>query len=148
MSRALSFDAELIGPWVAEKTGGTWHKGRGTAMGKLVNGEIVAGILYEDYSGTNIVCHIAGVGNWADRELIWMIFDYPFNQIKVNRMTAPICSTNEKSIRLVEHFGFKIEAKLHGATSKGDLLLYTMFRDDCKYLRGRYGKERRRTSTT
>ena len=45
------FDADLIGPWVCEKTGGTWIKGRGTAIGKLnQNGDLVAGVLYEDWN--------------------------------------------------------------------------------------------------
>lgn len=140
MKLGLSFDAELIGPWVYWKTGGEWTPERGKAIGKIRDGKLVAGVIYEDYSGTNVICHIAGEGNWADRYFLAVIFDYPFTQLKVNRITAPICSSNKKSIDLVTKMGFNLEAKLHGATSKGDLLIFSMFKDECKYLRGKYGK--------
>lgn len=140
MKLALSFDAELVGPWVSERTGGGWTKGRGSAIGKLKNGELVAGILYEDSNGTNIMAHIAGEGNWLDKTLLWVMFDYPFRQLGVNRITAPVNSDNAKSIAFLERLGFIMESKLHGATSNGDILLFRMFKSECKYLEGRYGK--------
>lgn len=136
----ITLDARHVGPWVSEKTGGTWCEGRGSAIGRIKDGELVAGVLYEDFTGANIVCHIAGVGNWANREYLGIIFDYPFNQLKVRRITVPICSTNAKSIALVDHMGFKIEAELTQATLAGNLLIYRMFRDECKYLGGKYGE--------
>lgn len=140
MSLALSFDAELIGPWVCERTGGTWCKGRGTAIGKVKNGKLIAGILYEDCNGTNVVAHIAGEGIWLDRSLMWLMFNYPFVQLGVNRITAPVNSNNAKSIAFLERIGFIMETKLHGATSNGDILLFRMFKSECKYLEKDYGE--------
>lgn len=148
MKQALSFDAEILGPWVAEKCGGKWTSGRGTAIGRIDENGPFAGILYEDWNGSQIVCHIAGDGNWLNRLFLWIIFDYPFNQIGAKMMTAPICSTNIKSIRMVEHMGFELEGRLRGATSKGDLLLYVMRKENCKYLRGRYVQRRLGSSST
>lgn len=139
-SKAICWDDGLIGEWVSRRTGGSWIKGQGTGLGKLVDGKLVAGVLYENYSGTNVVSHIAGEGNWADRYFLGVIFQYPFWGLKVNRITAPVCESNQKSIDLLTKMGFNLEAKLRGATSKGDLLLYVMFKDECKYLRGKYGK--------
>lgn len=141
MKPVLSFDPEWVGPWVCARTGGTWVSGRGSVIGKVnEDGILVAGVLYEDWSGTNLVCHIAGEGRWADREFLAVIFDFPFNQQKAKRITAPVCSSNTKSIALVTKMGFNLEARLLGATSKGDLLLFSMFKDECKYLRGKYGE--------
>lgn len=140
MKRALSFDAELVGPWVCERTNDTWIKDRGTVIGKIDNGNIVAGVIYENWNGSSVVCHIAGQGRWADKYYLAVIFDYPFNQIKANKIIAPVCSTNQKSIDMLTHMGFNQEAKLLGATSKGDLLFFVMNRENCKYLRGKYGE--------
>ena len=140
MKRALSFDAELVGPWVCEKIGVEWHPGSATAIGKIIDGKLIAGVLYQNWNGANIVEHIAGIDNWADRTFLAVIFDYPFNQIGAKRITVSICSSNTKSIDLVKKMGFNQEAKLHGATSKGDLLIFSMFKDECKYLRGKYGR--------
>jgi len=137
----LCLDAERVGPWVCDRAGGTWVKGRGTAIGRLVDGELVAGVLYEDFTGPNVVCHIAGDGNWATRGYLGVIFDYPFNQLGVKRITVPVCSANLRCIALVKRMGFIMEARLSRATPAGDLLLFAMFKDDCRYLGGRYGKE-------
>jgi RimJ/RimL family protein N-acetyltransferase len=134
----LIFDASIVGPWVSEKTGGTWCAGRGQAIGKLTDGKLVAGVLYEDFNGANVVCHIAGEGQWADRRFLAVIFDYPFNQLKVRRITVPVDGKNIKSQKLVEHMGFVLESRLEQATLDSDLLLYRLFKDDCKYLKGKY----------
>ncbi len=135
----LCLDAEIVGPWVASRTGGTWSPGRGTAIGKLDDqGNLIAGVLYEDWNGAHIVCHIAGEGNWASRRFLNVIFDYPFNQLKVKRITVPVGSTNIKSIHLVTRMGFALESTLAQAIPDGDLHLFRMFRSECQYLRGKY----------
>ena len=134
----LFYDAEVIGPWVCERAGGTWLPGRATAIGQMKDGQINAGVLYEDYNGANVVCHIAGEGLWANRRLLATIFDYPFNQLKVRRITVPINSTNTKSINLVNRMGFKLESTLAQATPEGDLCLFRLFWDECKYLEEKY----------
>jgi len=134
----VSFDDDAIGPWVCEKTGGTWVKGRGTAIGLVKGGAIEAGVLYEDFSGSNIVCHIAGQGGWASRSFLALIFHYPFVQLGAKRITAPVASTNAKSINLVHRMGFELECTLAQAIPEGDLHLFRMWRDDCKFLRGKY----------
>jgi len=100
----------------------------------------VAGVLYEDYNGANVVCHIRGEPGWADRRFLGIIFDYPFNQLNVKRITVPVNSTNKESIKLVTHMGFTLESTLAQATPDGDLLLFCLFKKDCKYIRGKYGK--------
>lgn len=138
----LCLDAEIVGPWVASRTGGTWSPGRGAAIGKLDDqGNLIAGVLYEDWNGANIMCHIAGEGNWASRQFLNVIFDYPFNQLEVRRITVPVGSTNIKSIHLVTRMGFALESTLAQAITSGNLLLYRMFRSECQYLRGKYGKK-------
>lgn len=136
----LCLDAARVGPWVCERAGGTWVEGRGSAIGRLVDGELVAGVLYEDWNGANVMCHIAGAGNWATRHYLGVIFHYPFCQIGARRITVPVCSTNAKCIAMVERMGFTMEARLHRATPVGDLLLFVMFKDECKFLGGRYAE--------
>lgn len=140
MKSGLFFNESEIGPWVCAGTGGSWCEGRGRAIGLKKDGEIVAGVLYEDWNGANIVCHIRGEGNWASKLFLAVIYDYPFNKLGVKRVTVPIDSTNEKCIKLVKHMGFTLESTLERATSFGDLLIFRMFKEDCKYLKGKYGQ--------
>lgn len=134
----ITVDADLVGPWVSEKTGGTWCKGRGTGIGRLKDGKLIAGVLYEDFTGANVVCHIAGDEGWATRKFLGIIFSYPFNQLGVKRITAPVNSTNAKSILLMHRLGFTLEATLTQVIPDGDLLLYRMFASECRFLGDRY----------
>ena len=135
----LFYDAEVIGPWVCARAGGQWFSGRGTAIGQIKEGNIISGVIYECWNGVNIFMHIAGFGYWANRRFLNRIFDYPFNQINVKRITVTISSSNKKCIKLVEKMGFTLESTLAQATPDGDMLLYRMFKHECKYLGGKYG---------
>ncbi len=134
----IYLDSDVIGPWVCEKAGGQWVAGNGQTIGLLKDGELVAGVIYEQFNGANIVCHIRGEPGWANRKYLATIFDYPFNQLRVNRITVPVNGKNETSKRLVTHMGFELECSLARANPDGDLLLFRMFREDCKYLRKPY----------
>lgn len=134
----LCLDAEVVGPWVCARGGGTWTKGRGTAIGKLKEGRLIAGVLYEDWNGANIVEHIAAEGDWACRRFLNVMFDYPFNQLGVKRITAPVASDNQKCINLVTKMGFTLECTLAQATPTADVHIFRMFKEECKYIRGKY----------
>jgi len=99
-------------------------------------GALMAGVLYEDWNHANVVCHIAGIGRWATREFLRVIFDYPFRQLAVKRITVPVASTNAKAVQFVEHLGFTLEAKLKDAHPEGDLLIYKMTPAECRWLKG------------
>jgi len=136
----MCFDADVLGPWVVSAFGQKYLPGRYSAVGQLDSeGKPRVGVLYEGYTGTNVMCHIRGVGNWANRLILSYIFDYAFNQLGVKRMTCSIRSDNEPSIRMVEKMGFELECKLEQAIPDGDVLIFRMWRENCKYLGGRYG---------
>lgn len=136
--QTLFYDAEVIGPWVLDRAGGVWLPGRATAIGQMKDGQINAGVLYEDWNGANIFCHIAGVGNWANKRFLSVIYHYPFEYIGAKRITVAVKSNNVKSIKLVTKMGFTLESTLAQATPDGDMLLFRMFKHECKYLRGEY----------
>lgn len=104
--------------------------------------ELISGVAYGQYSGPNIVAHIASDKSkrWMTKRYLWTIFDYPFNQLKVNRITCMIGPKNAASINLCERLGFERETTLQGAHSDGDLLIYRQWRKDCKWIKLDFGK--------
>lgn len=105
-------------------------------MLQLIKGVPVGAVLYEQYNGTNIWVHAAGTPGkpWLTRQLIHNFFDYPFNQLGCDRITAWVEDTNSASKHFVERLGFKLEAVLKGAGVSGvDAKIYVMFREDCRY---------------
>ena len=133
----IVFDADRIGPWVCERAGGTWLPGRGTAIGLQRDGELVAGVLYEDYNGANVVMHVAsdGTGAWLTKAYLRTCFDYPFRQLGCRRVTGIVPSSNEKALAFDQHLGFEVEATLSDAHSDGDLIVLRMKREDCRWIR-------------
>lgn len=127
--------------WVAKRTNEFGSFGTEVGIGWMRRGKLVAGVAYADWNGVNVVCHIAAEGkHWATREYLSTIFDYPFRQLKVGRITVCVGEGNIASRRFVEHLGFELEAPLEKAHPTGDLLVYRMREPQCRYLREPYAK--------
>ena len=123
--------------WVAAQTSEFGNFGTEVGIGWLRGGQIVAGVAYANWNGPNVECHIASDGSrkWLTKQYLWTIFDYPFNQLGVDRITVCVGEGNTDSTRFVKHLGFILEAKLKGAHPTGDLLIYRMDRQDCRFIR-------------
>lgn len=107
-------------------------------LGLERDGDLVAGVLYEGYNGHNVWMHVAAEPSkqWLNRQYLHYCFHYPFNEMGVKRLTGYVEASNEQARRFDEHLGFKQEAVLRGAASDGgDVILYVMRREDCRYLR-------------
>ena len=128
----------IVGPdvvnWVAKQTNEYGNFGCAVGLGWMRDGEMVAGVAFNDYNGPNICAHIAITNGRIERPFLKVIFDYPFNQAKVSRITCMVGEGNVKSRNLCERFGFTEEARLSGAHSTCDLLIYRMRRDECRWL--------------
>lgn len=126
----------IFGPWWAEKSGSVWVPGKGYTIGLLSERRgIVACGYFESYNGASVLCHVASEGkNWLNREFLWFYFYYPFEQLKVKKLIAPIDSSNLPSVRFAQSIGFSLEATLKDACPKGDMLLFSMEKAACKWL--------------
>lgn len=126
----------IFGPWIMEKTDGLWVPGRGSTIGLLdQNGSISAATYYTDFNGASVIMHCAGEGrHWLNREFLWFSFYYPFEQLGCKKIISPIEESNKDSIRFCSNIGFELEATLKDASPKGNLLLYTLSKEKCKWL--------------
>lgn len=138
---SIVYDAERIGPWVCERAGGEWLAGRGTAIGLERDGKLVAGTLFEDFNGANVVMHVAAEPGrqWLNLTYLNRCFDYPFNQLGVRRVTGIVPSVNTDALRFDKHLGFTQEAVLEGAHPEGDLIVLRMTREECRWIGARHG---------
>ena len=127
------------GHWTAECIDGKYFEAMSQSIGLKKNGEFVAGVIYENWNRRSITCHIAISGRLTPRYLA-VIFDYPFNVCDVKKIIVPVDATNSKSVTLVKKMGFTEEARIKDGMADGDMILYTLAKDDCKYLGERYGK--------
>ena len=106
-------------------------------IGLEKDGELIAGALYEGFNGQNVWAHLAGQPGkrWMNREFLWYGFHYPFNEMGVKRISGYVNASNTEARRLNEHFGYQEEARLKGAAPDGgDVILYVMWRENCRFL--------------
>ena len=106
-------------------------------IGLRKDGELVAAAVYEGFNGRNMWVHLAGVPGqrWMTRDFLRAGFAYPFLVCGVQRLSGYVNSSNLAARRLNEHFGYRVEATLKGAAPDGgDVLIYVMWRKDCRYV--------------
>jgi len=134
----------VVGPWVASRVGTVWAPECSTTIGLFsTQTGLQAGVIYEGYNGANIGAHIASVPgkSWPTRNFLRFIFYYPFEQLKVKRITGMVASCNEAAVEFNKRLGFKQEAVLKDAHPQGDLLVFVMRREHCKWLQLHKGAE-------
>lgn len=132
------FDSNVIGPWVNARTGGgAYLPGSGQGIGRVKNGVLVAGVLFQQHSGVNIMAHIASEGKgWLDRQFLRLIHHYPFIKLGVLRVTGTVPASNTEARRFDEHLGFELEATLkQAAPDGGDLCIYVLWADKSRWLK-------------
>ena len=109
-----------------------------TTIGLVDGGELVAGCLYSDFTGRNILTYFAGAPGrkWLNRDLLWYGFYYPFVGLGCDRVTGLVRSDNLESLRMVWHMGYRLEAVLRGTYGRGiDTLVMVMWKPECKWLK-------------
>lgn len=117
-----------------------WDR-RAVAIGLENNGVLVAGVVFENKNGANIMMHVASNGSrhWMTPAYMAACFRYPFLQDGCNRITGLVRADNFEAQRFDEHLGFKREGILRAACVDGtDLIIYGMLKSECRYLEGKY----------
>lgn len=129
-----------VGEWVATRIQGSYFADQSQAIGLERDGEIRAGVIYENWNRRSIVVHIA-IEKRITPAFLAAIFDYAYNVCGVEKVIAPVDEDNLKCRRLVEGLGFEKEAVIKNACVGGDIILYTHVPYGCKYLGERYGQK-------
>lgn len=129
----------VVGRWVAEQTNGSFSNETSTALGlQKETGEIIAGVIYENWNKRSLVAHMAVTGRLT-RAFIGAVFRYAYEQCGVNKVILPVSSGNDKSNRFVKHLGFREEARIKDADPLGDIIIYSLAKSDCRFLGATYG---------
>ncbi len=130
----IVFDAQRIGQWVFDRTGGKYDATTSTAIGYEVDGALTVGVVYDMFNGRSVCMHVAAEKP-VTRDFTRVCFDYPFNQLKVSKVLGLVDSTNDKAIRFDKHLGFVEEARVADAGRYGDLLILSMTRQQCRWIK-------------
>ena len=121
-------------------TPGAFSEGRGVGLVDIDQhtgqADLIAGCWFEKWNGVNLSMHIAAVPGrrWMNREFLWYCFHYAFVECGCRRVTGLVPESNFDARRFDEHLGFEHEATLKDAAPDGDLRIYVMWKDKCRWL--------------
>ena len=138
MSSKIVFDKERLGEWASPaRFMDSW--GEFEAIGLEENGELIGVVVYNDYKQFNISMHLCAKGDWMQRPFIEAVFRYPFEQLKVNRVTAYVAGKRKDLQVFYERmFGFEHEGVMKQALEDDDLVIMGLVKNRCAWLR-RFG---------
>lgn len=133
----LVFDQSTrVGEWVAERVDqrGSW--GDFYAMGIEQDGQIVAGVVINNYNGANATCHIA-IDKRTKKlvELFQHVCNYAFNHAKLKRLTGMVPTNEPQIIAFDKHLGFEEEFVMKDGAPGADMMVLVMRPETCRWLR-------------
>jgi RimJ/RimL family protein N-acetyltransferase len=125
------------GDRIANAAGFVFNPGSDRVIARITpGGKLLGGCVYREFTRASITVHIAGFAkHWANKDLLWVGFHYPFVQLGVSKLFATIPDYNTESLEIAKKMGFKYETRIGGVFMDGDMLIYSMMREDCRYLR-------------
>jgi RimJ/RimL family protein N-acetyltransferase len=99
-------------------------------------GGLLGGVVLYDFTGRAISMHVAGFApNWINKDLLWVVFHYPFVQLECASIFCQIKSSNEKAIRFVDRIGFEPEVIIRDVfPGNVDLVVRRMYATTCRWL--------------
>jgi hypothetical protein len=100
-------------------------------------GKFLGGAIYSDYTGAGGSAHIHAViddRRCLTRPFLYLVFSYPFDQMMVKKLFAPVRRSQESVFKFCHRLGFKPEAGVTDVFPGDDMILMSMYRSDCKFL--------------
>lgn len=134
LSRLVFGQDERVARWCQERMPDFigWS-GHYVTVGRERNSELDGGIVFTDYTRTNLTMAIV-LEAPLTRPLLRAAFYYPFLQMKVRRVTALVDAKNLKSRTLCEKAGFRQEGVLRDGGVTDDVIVFGMTRAECRWV--------------
>jgi len=139
MSTLVFNQKARVAQWVAEEVEQTSSWGDYYAMGVEQGSEIIAGVVINNFNGSNATVHIA-VKKVTKQlpELLRHVATYAFVQCGLNRITGMVEEDNSKALAFDEKIGFEREFVMKkGGTDGQDLVILVMWHEKCRWLKGK-----------
>jgi hypothetical protein len=98
-------------------------------------GKLLGGVTYEKFTGASITMHVRSFDKrWLTKDLLWVIFHYPFVRLGCEKVLGFTPSTLGDAIAFNKKIGFIEEYRIEDACPGGDLVVLSMRRADCRWL--------------
>lgn len=131
----IKFNQPEDGYAIAKKAGCIFNPKCDQVIARYLKGNLAGGVLYQGHTGASIQMHVAGFApHWLSRDMLWMVFHYPFVQLGVKKVFGQVGVHNTKALEFDRKLGFKEEVRIADVYPEGDMALMSMYKEDCKWL--------------
>jgi len=121
---------------LAKASGCFYNPESNVVISREKDGVLLGGVIYQGYNGASVVIQVASFDpHWLDRDMLWMAFHYPFEQLGVQKLFTQTPSNNLKALDFNRKLGFKDEARIAGVFRDADLVIRSMRREECRWLK-------------
>lgn len=142
VSLLLGYDRE-VAEWVRQQLRMSGGFGECVAMGIVADDQLIAGVVYHNWRPPGIEMSIASLNpRWCNRRILYHLFNYPFNQLGVARITGLVDSSNKSARDFDERLGFVHEGTLRKAHPNDDAEIYGMLREECRWINGKQKQQK------
>jgi hypothetical protein len=131
----IRINAPGAGKWVMGKLA-SYYSDHDQAFTVHEGDEIRGGIVLSKYAGASAMLHAYSCrAGYCSRELLWMVFDYGFNQLGCRKLLLTVRSDNYRALSIYLRAGWVLEASIADAFAKGvHMLILTITKDTCPWL--------------
>lgn len=131
----IAFDP-VFGPHIARAAGLVFNRDADTVLCRLGEGELLGGVIFTAYTGASIHMHVAGFQpGWINNDMLWAAFHYPFVQLGCKVVFGQVPETNSKALEFNKKLGFSEVVHIQDVFPDGGLILLSMRREDCRWLK-------------
>jgi hypothetical protein len=132
----IRYDDNDDGVRIAGKAGTHYNPAVDVVIASVsADGELMGGVVYQGYTGASVQMHVASfMPNWITKDLLWVTFHYPFEQLGVKKVFGQVGVHNTKALEFDLKLGFKEETRIADVYPEGDMALLSMYKADCRWL--------------
>ena len=133
----IEFNNQDHGRILADEIGIQYNPEHDTVIARVTSqGNLLGGVIFNNYTGTSITIHVAGFSpTWINPDMLWVTFHYPFVRLGCRKIIGQVSSGNSRALEFDKKLGFIEEARIKDVYPDGDLVLVSMTREDCRWLR-------------
>lgn len=132
----LVFRNSEDGEEIARCAGTTFNPKVDVPICRHKDGRRLGGVLFQSYTRESIAIHSASWDPyWINRDMLYVTFHYPFNQLGVKRIFGQVPETNTHAQEFNVKVGFEYVARIEGVYPHNvACMVMCLERDRCRFL--------------
>jgi hypothetical protein len=120
-------DDERVTQWVAQHSAGGPTPPAYLAVGYEREGELIAGVYFDNCTDTNVFAHIASTAHTLPVEFLAYVAFMAYETLGCKRMTFVVADNNIPCLKLVVGLGAVLEATIKHGHKHGDTYLFALW---------------------